>query len=219
MKKITLTKLTQRRYWLLGLVLLLVMIIIGTGLSRGQIGDLGKLIHLVASPLGRGWAGDPSSFVRFDDGGIAVGDNTIRITRDRMDMGAKPIINLATPVATGDAATKGYVDAQVGTRWTDCYLQSAAANITCLAGYTAVRTTAGTGRQTPSAAFLYMTTNEMRFRFFLSALGLNCHNHAEAGRRFECVNMWGLYRSGTSAQVECERDAAALASTIHFCCR
>lgn len=60
-----------------------------------------------------------SGFFTMDDNGLKIGTNTIRISRFRLDMGNKKIVNLANPTASNDAATKGYVDAQAsgGSGW------------------------------------------------------------------------------------------------------
>jgi len=52
-----------------------------------------------------------TSFFALEDDGIRFGDNTIRISRHRLDMGNKRITNLAPPVAATDAATRGFVQA------------------------------------------------------------------------------------------------------------
>jgi len=54
-------------------------------------------------------AGGLNSFFALEDDAIRFGENTIRISRHRLDMGNKRITNLAAPVAATDAATRGFV--------------------------------------------------------------------------------------------------------------
>jgi len=79
-------------------------------------------------------AGGLNSFFALEDDAIRFGENTIRISRHRLDMGNKRITNLATPIAASDAATRGYVDAAAGSGV--CY--TAWGHITCPAGWVAV---------------------------------------------------------------------------------
>jgi len=53
-------------------------------------------------------------------GELKVGKRTIRISRSRLDMGNKPIRNLAVPTASADAVRKEYVDGYA-TRWVTEY--------------------------------------------------------------------------------------------------
>lgn len=78
--------------------------------------------------------GETNSFFTLEDGGLRVGENTIRISRHRLDMGNKRITNLAAPVAGTDAATRAYVDAAPsgGACYTAWGISS------CAAGWTAV---------------------------------------------------------------------------------
>ena len=52
--------------------------------------------------------------IKIEEKGLKIGENTIRISQYRMDMGEGPIKNLAEPTDNQDAATKSYVDAQAG---------------------------------------------------------------------------------------------------------
>ena len=81
-------------------------------------------------------AGGLNSFFALEDDAIRFGENTIRISRHRLDMGNKRITNLATPIAASDAATRGYVDAAAGSGV--CY--TAWSRNTCPAGWVAVYT-------------------------------------------------------------------------------
>ena len=115
-------------------------------------------------------AGGLNSFFALEDDAIRFGENTIRISRHRLDMGNKRITNLATPIAASDAATRGYVDAAAGSGV--CY--TAWGHNTCPAGWVAVyagvmafghiMSTAATGVDPWCSSQSYATTHDSSLR-------------------------------------------------------
>lgn len=86
---------------------------------------------------------EDASIISLEEGGIKIGQNTIIISRSRLDMGNKKIVNLAAPTAASDAATKAYVDARPGlqfagyttTTYTGALGYAKGANEKCHAAY------------------------------------------------------------------------------------